>query len=227
VSEISFSTIKDACREKRNLEKDFFRWSTNLYKSLPSFEEIPGISMVVFEARTIEIYRLCYEQSPQNKREKVLRDFAAHFPHLIFEAKWLHELVRKSHHYGVGTGSFQGKLLLSLANGLRSAASDTRYGRQTRAVKLRAARMARFSIYEELDSWNKTLERDLHHSTEWIHERAADKTRELIEKHPRLKQRFQAQLLSLLQDGKLYDTSVFVTAHLFGVRQRDLQRRQG
>ena len=226
MSEISFPTIEDACREKRDLEKDFFGWSTNLYKSLPSFEEIRGISMVVFEARIIEIYRICYEQSPPNKREKVLRDFAAHFPHLIFEAKWLHELVRKAHHYGVGAGSVQSKLLLSLATGLRSAASGTRYGRQSRGLKLYGARMARFRFYEELDSWNRTLQRNLDPSTDWIHERAFEKTRELTKESPQLN-RVQEQLLRLLQDGKLYDASVLVTAHIFGVRQRDLQQRQG
>ena len=198
--------------------------STNLYRSLPSGEEIPGISMVVFEVRVMEVYRLCYQQSPEDKREKILRDFAAHFPHLIFEAKWLHELVRKSHHYGFGAGSVQSKLFLSVANGLRSTASGTRYGRQTRALKLHAARMVRFKLWEELDSWNRTLQRDLDPSREWIHERASEKTRELTKETPRLN-RVQGQLLRLLQDGKLYDASVLVTALIFGVRQRDLQQR--
>jgi hypothetical protein len=227
VSEISFPTIGNAYREKRDLEKDFSRWSTNLYKSLPSFQEIPGISMAVFEARTIEIYRLCYEQSPQNKREKVLRDFAAHFPHLIFEAGWLHELVRKSHHYGVGAGTFQGKLLLSLATGLRSAASGTRYGRQTRALKLQAARMARFRISKELQAWDRTLKRNLKPSRKWIHEQAAAKTRELVAENTRLGKRAQEQLQQYLHDGSLYEASVLLVATMFGLPPRELQKRLG
>jgi hypothetical protein len=224
MSGISFPKIGAACREKRDLEKDFFRWSENLYKSLPSFQKLPGISMAVFEARVIEIYRLCYEHSPAETRMGILRDFAAHFPHLIFEAKWLNELMRRSHHYGVGAGSFQSRLFLSVATGLRSAASGTRYGRQTRALKLHGARMARLRLYEELDSWNRALERSLDPSREWIDELASAKTQELTKENPRLN-RVREQLLRLLQAGKMYDASVLVIAHIFGIRQRDLEQR--
>jgi hypothetical protein len=224
---ISFPAIEDACREKRDCEKDFFRWSTNLSKSLPSGKGITGISIVVFEGRIIEVYRLCYEQSPPKKRERVLRDFAAHFPHVIFEARWLSELVRKSHHSGFGEASFQSKLFAAIANGLRSAATATRYDRRKRALKLDAARMFRSKLSQELNCWDRTLQRSLAPQEKWIREYAAKKIRELARKYPQVKQRSQGKLLTLLEGGKLYEASLLITELTFRVRRRDLQKRQG
>jgi hypothetical protein len=226
-----FPPITDASREKRQLEKDFFGWAESLVRKSGDLNarlndgRNGGIPMEVFEARVTEVYRLCYEQS-QPQRDKVVRDFSAFFPHLIFDAKWLGELVRRSHHYGFGTDTIQGRLFRSMAKGLRSAASGIRYGRQTRAMKLQAAKTIRLRIHRELDAWNRTLQRDLDHPQEWINERAADKTRELVKENPRVK-RFQGRLLILLQDGKLYDSSVLLAAKMFGARERELEKRQG
>jgi len=233
VSHNLFPQIENAPRERSQLEKDFFGWSNALTKMAVFPPGVEGISLDAFEARVVEVYRLCYERSvsqdevvqpPAKVKEQleIVRDFAAYFPHLIFSANWLQRIMRDSHLHGFGPDSFQGKLLHSIATGLRSAASGARYQWQADAMQVRAAKMARLRIYEELSAWNKALERALDHPREWISARATEKVGELIRESSLLKPCHE-KLLQLLEKERLYEASVLMAANVFGVRARNIE----
>lgn len=71
--------------------------------------------------RIIEVYRQCYESADlPSSRLTVVRNFAAHFPDLIFDALWIKRLVKREHpEYGFSKAPKE--MLGQIQNGLQSA----------------------------------------------------------------------------------------------------------
>jgi hypothetical protein len=177
-------------------------------------------------ARIIEVYRRCYEESPASKQDKVIGDFVALFPALIFEANWLAKLLR----WRVASRDYlpngpTNRLLRALANGFRRAAESSRHrNRHWRHAEVEAARSFRPTLQSRLSEWGRGWERKIP-TPEWINEQAAKKAAELVETHPRLMPHTR-RLQEMLARRKYYDASVFIAAKVFGVRERDLESGQ-
>ncbi len=168
-------------------------------------------------ARIVELYRRCYEESAASKQQKVIGDFVASFPDLIFEASWLAKLVK----WEVATRDY--RLLRALAGGFRRAAEPgPRLNRSWRDTRVGAARSFRTTLQSELSQWGRGWERKIP-TREWIDEQATEKATELVGTYPCLKPHKQ-RLQRLLSQGKYYDASVFMAGKVFRIRERDLQR---
>lgn len=228
VNQIQLPPIENPFREKQLLERRSSKWLSELFEKLATLGALPpgsGIRGDTIDARVIEVYRMCYEQSPSaGGREKVVRDFAAHKPLLLFHAKWLQQKIRASYLAGLGPGNAKERLLKSIANGLRSAASNTSYTRALREMALDGSMIARERIKADLNDWDSSLERNVA-TTDWIRQQASQKTEELLHAYPRLDNKDGKELLLLLQAGRIYDASVLIAAKTFGVRERNLQSK--
>ncbi len=79
-------TIEDPFREKRLLELGYEAF-------LQHFCLNQRVHAQDLKSRIIEVYRQCYERSPNNP-ESVITDFVAAYPQLSFESEWLRLLVK-------------------------------------------------------------------------------------------------------------------------------------
>ena len=175
--------------------------------------------------RIIEIYRQCYEQSPVNP-EGVIADFVAVYPQLSFEAEWLKGLVATQ----IGNRDFRlngprSRLFRAVATGFRRVANPApRVNRFVRGTRLEAARFALRDIKDDLNGWERTLVRSTA-ASEWIAQRAIEKTEELVAGNSRLKA-IKSKLEACLKKGQLYEAANLIASKILGVGVRDLERKQ-
>ena len=174
-------------------------------------------------ARIVEIYRRCYEESTASEQEKIVTDFVASFPELTFQAGWLTKLIEQ--HVAARDLRPNGptnRLLRALANGFRRAAeSRPRLNRYWRHTRVDAARSFRTTLQSELSQWGKELDRR-NALPDWIDEQVTVKATGLVGTHPCLEPHEQ-RLQKMLAHGKYYDASVFISAKVFRVRERNLE----
>jgi hypothetical protein len=212
--------IEDAWHEKEMFEKGEFERKLN-----PEFFSGPVVvSDEVRRGRIIEVYRLCFKQADTRKRLKVVRDFIAHFPRLVFDADWLKELVKGSSVSPGLADDGNNEVLRAVATGFRSAARGTsRLPAVQRFYKVSGARMAVRTIQAELSVWDMGLERSVCPPEE-IPLLAVVKVGELANTY-RLGQRDKRRLTKLLEQGHCYQAAVLIGSRAFGVRERDLQEK--
>jgi hypothetical protein len=221
--------IEDSLREKTLIE------GQGSYRSLYPQAGIIVVSPDCNRRRIIEIYRLSYENSDERSQYKVIRDFIAHFPHLIFEADWLRELfirhvaqTRPEFSYN-STGN---KLLRTAIDGFRGAAYMRGGGdkseiavfkEQSRKARLSAARFVQHELRNELTKWERSLQRN-NATEDWINDRETEKIAELLRKYTKLSP-FERELKKLLHCRHLYKISIVIASKQFGVRARNLEQK--
>jgi hypothetical protein len=213
--------IVNACHEKKMFEKGEFARKLNpgYYSGMIAESEATR------RTRIVEVYKRCFEETDRRTRWKVVRDFAAHFPDLVFDADWIKQLVRRD----FTTSSFSNdstEAFRAIANGFRSAASTKPHEPAIqKAYKLSAIRFFVEKIQEELVSWNRDLDRGIR-LTETISASAAEKVNGLAKTYGQLARRDDRQRLTkLLSQGHCYEAAVLIAARVFRVRQRDLQSK--
>lgn len=182
------------------------------------------VSPDVRRKRIIEVYKRCFDESDKRQREKVIRDFAGHFPWLIFDADWLKELVWTQCALPGYADDRKKEILLALANGFRGAANNKKADPAVqKSYRLHAARTVRRSFYDGLTKWNAGLERPVS-TKECIAKCAAAKVDELANTYRQLSPD-KPRLTRLLTQGQCYKASVLVVSRVLGVRARDLQEK--
>ncbi|MBI4455087.1 MAG: hypothetical protein HY644_04225 [Acidobacteria bacterium] len=219
LSDLSSLPIEDPFKEKCLLEEPPNLLLIYLMKKGGSGR----ISAQSFDARVIEIYRLCYEKDPKppKTRETVVRDFAAHFPHLIFQSSWLRDLI---HQWDVTPHGQTSRILRALANGFRQAATLTAYKRRVKDRTLDLAHLWRAQIQRNLSDWIDVLDlKNADMNDRLITKQVTAKAGEFVKNNPHLK-RHETRLIELLRERNAYDASILITAKLFTVSQRQLQR---
>ena len=176
--------------------------------------------------RIIEVYRQCYESADcTNSRLKAVRDFAGHFPDLIFDAWWIKELVKREHPQHSFSRA-QSEMLHQIQIGLRSAVgSQPRKSAVQRYFDTAGAQLAKENIQNELSKWNEGLQRDLAHPPEWIAERAAEKVDELVQTFSIRGLRVKQRLKGFLEHGHCYEAAVLIASEIFKVPERDLESK--
>lgn len=213
--------IMDAFHEKKVLEK-----GEDARKLDPKHSSGPVlVSPDVRRKRIIEVYKRCFDESDKLKREKIIRDFAAHFPWLFFDAHWLKELVWTQFALPGYADDRKKEVLLAIANGFRGAANNKKCEPAIqKSYRLHGARIVQRKLYDELTKWNEGLQRSI--STKaCIAKCAAAKADELANTYQRLLRGDKQRLATLLQHRRCYKASVFVASRVFGVRARDLQQK--
>ena len=235
--------IDDPEQERRALER---RGWAGHYRYLvkttgcPGFEFGPG----EYAERISEVYRRCFEPENDDPSKaglgrgnlKVLSDFAAHCPHLIFHAEWIRTLMDFK--------AWDTDILRTLANGFRAAARLPL--NQVRISRLDAARIAfssnsRGSIAQDLreaiegidldvlkrakrlKAAGKELPRNLDESARIVREGIKTAAQHLAARYP-LIESSRADLISYLERGQLYQARLLIVSRLFHVSARALQR---
>ncbi len=191
-------------------------------------QNFPGPILCSDEARgqrIIDVYRLCYEaRSEQCAREKVIRDFVAHWPRLVFDAVWLKDLIRRFTVTGSTDDSKKG-ILIAIANGFRGAASDKkREPAVQKAYRVHAAQRLQNQLNDELKRWESGHERRIADGKDpqWRTDCEA-KVKEIARNYSKVGKREKACLMKMLQEGRCYDASMLVIASVFGIPVRTLQ----
>ncbi len=216
--------IVDPSREKELLERDPGRFTGELAKGVGGNGRYTTIGL---RARIIEVYRRCHEQSAPRDRATVLRDFAANFPQLTFQAEWTRELVKSIWTTSkFSTAGPRSQMLRALANGFRAAANPTtRQRRLAKMFALEAAREFRANLSKQLDLWETDLKRsEADVKSDWLEQAAKQKAMELVAEYPSAKP-FERDILRHLLDQRHYDVSILITAKTFSVSARELGRR--
>ena len=224
---LGFTSLADIPIEDAFHEKLVFEKGESERNLCP--QRYPGPILVSADARCqriLEVYKRCFEESDDDTREKVVRDFVAHFPHLSFDADWLSDLVRRQSALpGIANDSKRKRILLAIANGFRRAANTKkRQPAIQKSYHLHAARTVQRAFCDELTRWEVGLERPVS-TPEWIAECAASKADELANMYRQLLRGDKRRLTTLLQLGQCYKASVLLASKVFGVRVRDLQRK--
>lgn len=181
------------------------------------------------------MYKRCYESGGRS-RDKVIRDFVAHSPHLIFEADWLKELLRN--HVAppsrpeLSYNSAGNRLLRAVADGFRRAAYMRGGGEKTESAVfkgmlkragLHAARFVQREIRGKLAHWEDGLQR--HNAVQaWIDKKETEKLIELVRTYPKV-QPFQQELRALLHRRQHYKASILIASKQFNVRARTLEQK--
>ena len=185
--------------------------------------EILGPSM---DARTVEVYRLCYDDPRKTKkqREKVLTALVSNFPELIFQADWFADVVR--HHAKSkpsGTNNVRNGTFLAIANGFRGAAGRKSIKKSLlRRDLLWVPRMHCRELRDKLEQWQKSLPEWNLGEPGWKLEEARKKANQLVTEDRRLFEHAD-NLTHLLGNGQLYKAAVRVISITWDVPERDLE----
>lgn len=219
---------------RRMLQAKGYRALVEELRRIPS----PEISGEDPEEIISEIYRRCFaldgndalKQALRPSSLKVLSDFAAHFPHIIFTARWVADLM-----------AFMGRrkgLVRALAQGFRRASERRRPYRtpDSIAMELRATEYARGMVHAQLNELKQGIDlsvmrlardrsapQNVKSTAIPSKNRIADFIAQLAATHPVLKPSRQ-RLAHLLETGKFYDAENLVLSRLFGVPLRKLER---
>ena len=207
--------IADALHEKVVFEAGDFERKLNARRE----PEIVVISAEARNARIVEVYRRCLEEAVNNDRLAVVRDFFAHFPHLVCDAAWLKPLLQKS------TETHRKEILTAMANGLKAAARRRTNSAVQESYRIKGARAAMGTIQDELSRWNEGLQRAI--STHAEVELASSKKAGEFARIYGLGAIERRRLQKMLGAGQCYKAAILLTAKAFRVRQRDLQTRSG
>src|SRR5271165_2674269 len=127
--EIRFMRLEDIPIEDALHEKEVFEKGDFAHKLNPKHSSGPVIlSDDARRRRIVEVYKRCFQEADLPAGPKVVSDFIAHFPRLIFDADWLkEELIRVDHTLpDLGDQRKKGKkeILQAIAKGFRRAASS-------------------------------------------------------------------------------------------------------
>src|ERR1035437_4070994 len=212
--------IENAFHEKRIFEKGEFERKLN-----PKYFPCTVIvSDEVSRARITEVFKLCFQEAAPSKRLKVLRDFVAHFPHLVFDADWIKELFRRDSAVSSLSNDDKKEMFRALANGFRSAArGNSREPAVRESYRISGARMVERTIQDQILKWNEALDRPLS-TPEEIAVRATEKADEFVKTYP-MRLYDKQRLKKFLEKGHCYEAAVLITSKVFGVRERDLESR--
>jgi len=227
--QIAALLVEDPFHEKSLLQKDANRWILALVEKVRKRDGLPAKSALGFtpeslRKRICDVYRLCYERSVETSQTKIVYDFAAFFPDLIFCAKWFIRLLQAP--AVEDNGTLKKKLFLALSKGFRRAASTVGSSKQLFTGRVEAAKIFRSSeIVPHLRKWELRLDRKHSNSrdTDWLGARTASEVDALIVKYPALKP-CRRHLTDLLLVGKLYEASVLISATVFRVPAHQLER---
>jgi hypothetical protein len=195
--------------------------------------------------RISEIYRRCFEPENDDRSKaglgrgklSVLRDFAAHFPHLISKVPWVCNLM--------AFRAADPDVLRALANGFRRAASLASL--RFRQGRLEAARIALSKdvgtvdwelrqIVESIDLPVLKIARSREMAQRKLRPAVAESARasraqldeavrNMIEKYPSLAPD-KKNLTRLLEHGNVYEAKILIISKLFQVSPRTLQRKK-
>jgi hypothetical protein len=214
--------IADPWREKKMFEKGEFARKLNPDYAGAIIAQDEDTNRI----RIIEANRQCFESAHSTgSRLKVVRDFAAHFPDLLFDAYWIKELVRRESVENRFSKA-QKEVLDAILTGLRSAVkSQPGKSAVRKYFDIAGAQAAKENIQNELSKWNEDFQRDLAHPPEWVAERAAEKADVLIQTYGIQGPRAQQRLTELLKQGHCYKAAVLITSEVFNVSERDLESK--
>ena len=175
--------------------------------------------------RICEVYRRCFESTESARSGLVVvRDFAAHFPDLLFDAQWIKEMVRReSIEYSFS--KVPKAAFCAIQTGLRSAVnSQSREPATQKYYKISAARLAaKETIAPELSKWNRGLQRISAPLPVWIAEQATEKADELMRSYRLQGQNTRKRLVIFLTQGHCSKAAVLIAARCFKVRERDVE----
>lgn len=215
--------IADPWHEKKMFEKGEFARKLN--------RDYAGTVIVqnedVNRSRIIEANRQCFNSGySTGSRLKVIRDFAAHFPDLMFDAFWIKELVRREsveHSFSKA----QREVFDAIQTGLRSAAkSQPRESATRKHFRISAAQLvAKETIGPEISKWNKSLQRDSAPLLEWIELQAAEKAKELMRTYGLQGRDARRRLTKFLDQGHCYEAAVLIASELLNVAERDIESK--
>jgi hypothetical protein len=226
--ELRFTPLSSIPVDNPFHEKEMFEKGEDARKLNP--EHCSGPVVVSGDARNrriVEVYRMCYQAPSKLSRLKVISDFIAHFPHLIFDAAWLKdELTREDYALPDLGNKNKRELLRAISNGFRSATGRTEHkSALQKSYAVTGARMAMENFQRDLLKWNDALERGIC-LDEDIQIEVDRKANELIDSHWKLGKPDKQRLKRLLVNGQCYKAALYITSKVFGVRARDLQMKR-
>lgn len=214
--------IEDAFREKKLFEKGDFERKLN-----PNHFTGPVIiSDEVRRKRIVEVNKLCFQKSDLPGQFKIISDFIAHFPHLIFDADWLKDVVTRVDYSSPDFGiEKRREIFQAMEKGFRRAVDrNPRQSKIQKSYHLSGARLGLSTIQDELSKWNETLDRS-NAERSWIAEQANAEADELIKKYTKLRKLDKESLAKCLEEEHCYKAAVFIAHRVFGVRERDLETK--
>jgi hypothetical protein len=213
--------IADPWREKKMFEKGEFARKLNPdYGGAVIAQDEDGN-----RRRIIEVYRQCFESSDSTgSRLKVIRDFAAYFPDLLFDAYWIKEFIRRES-VEIRFSKAQKEVLDAILTGLRAVKSPSGKSAVQKYFDIAGAQKARQNIQDQLSKWNECFQRDLAHPQEWIAERVAEKADELVQTYSIRGARAKQRLKGFLELGHCYEAATLIASERFKVPERDLESK--
>jgi hypothetical protein len=220
--------IGDSFAEKRFVESGTIdQYCGHLYGQALTVDRLGEVSDEALRARTIEVYRLCYEAS-NAKREKVLAAFVRHHPGLVCQADWFVKLVRECAQIKPSTeNGLRNRTFRAIANGFRGTAGPIPDNTEFLRQDLKWAWRMRISGFsEELAKWYKARDVDVAWATpEGKQNLARAKANEFIKESPRLTA-YLDPIAKLLATGRLYRAALLIISIQSGIPQRDLQGKR-
>ena len=196
-------------------------WDEYLKSRLPRNKRC-HVRLLDYRKRIDEVYHLCFEQSKPRKSRKILSDFVAYFPSVALSSPWLMPLMRQQsnnlelEHRRIG---YANQLFRAFADGLETAAHQSRLLRSRKANTLSIARKFRKKIRADLSEFIRYgLGREQEKEAD-----LAEQIRELTQTYPRL-DRCAQTLKRHLTKGHAYKAAVLIAATVYDVSQRALER---
>jgi hypothetical protein len=136
--------------------------------------------------RIREGYRRCFESTGKEDM-KVIRDFVAFHPGLVFETPWLAALVREHTIFGEPRkGSYRERLLRALQNGFKGAAGSAPIRKRWRAGRVEGQKFLMNAFEGQIRQAYKENEWNLN-IPEWQKSEVPRKVDELVNQYPILK----------------------------------------
>jgi hypothetical protein len=168
--------------------------------------------------RICNIYKLCFEQSPDKKKQKIISDFGAHFPQLILSCPWLADLVRS--HKADPRHRYVSIVIEGAALGLRRAAQSTPQERRAeKRTRLVIARGCQRELRRDLKTF---VDNQKGVTEEWAEEHLSEKMKDLKKRFPELSL-VSDKIADHLRHGLAYKASIIAAAAIYDMRERDLE----
>ena len=210
--------IDDPWEEKKIIEQRKAPYSQYLIRKLGAKEIVFTEGSV--HTRIREVYRRCFESRNKNDM-KVIRDFVAFHPRLVFETPWLAALVREHTIFDEPwKGSYRERLLRALQNGFKGAAGSAPIRKRWRADWVESQKFLMNAFEEQLRQAYKENEWNLN-IPEWQKSEVPRKVHELVNQHPVL-EKVSKKLKKHLQHRQFRDAALLIVSKIWGVGVRTL-----
>lgn len=215
--------IEDPSEEKNIIERRKIPYS--LYLILKLGAKSMGYTEKSVHNRIREVYRLCFDAKGKEDM-KVINDFVAFHPDLVFDTPWLVEVV---HNHTVfdepGQSSYRTRLLQASGYGFKRAAGNPSKRRWQKASWIDSQRELLKSFEQMLKQFYKSGDWNLYLS-EWKEVAVPKKADDLIRQYPVLK-KCSGKLKEHLRRRQFRKAALLIVSTLWGVGKRNLDGKSG